>query len=65
MMPTPNLYVDSDTDTYANLHEDLKSTEVPLYYITDRVPEQDEKGEDKEDEHDSSQTEGNGQAGAK
>jgi esterase/lipase superfamily enzyme len=44
MMPTPNLYVDSGTDTYAGLHENLKSTEVPLFYITDRQPEQDENG---------------------
>jgi len=44
MMPTPNLYVDSGTDTYADLHESLKSTEVPLYYVTDRAPEQDENG---------------------
>ena len=44
LMPTPNIYVDSGTDTYGGLHENLKSTEVPLYYITDRVPEQDENG---------------------
>ena len=44
MMPTPNLYVDSGTDTYAGLHENLKSTEVPLFYITDRLPEKDENG---------------------
>ena len=44
MMPTPNVYVDSDTETYESLHQDLKSTEVPLFYITDRVPEKDENG---------------------
>ena len=44
MMPTPNLYVDSGTDNYAGLHENLKSTEVPLFYITDRLPEKDENG---------------------
>jgi len=44
MMPTPNVYADSGTDPYAGLHEDLKSTEVPLFYITDRVPEKDENG---------------------
>ncbi len=44
MMPTPNVYTDSSTDPYADLHEDLKSTEVPLFYVTDRVPEKDENG---------------------
>jgi esterase/lipase superfamily enzyme len=44
MMPTPNVNVDSGTDPYAGLHEDLKSTEVPLFYITDRAPEKDENG---------------------
>jgi len=44
MMPTPNTYIDSSTDPYANLHEDLKSTEVPMFYITDRAPEKDETG---------------------
>ena len=45
MMPTPNIYVDSGTtDTYSGLHQNLKSTEVPLFYITDRAPEQDENG---------------------
>ena len=44
MMPTPNVYVDSDTDIYSGLHQDLKSTQVPLFYITDRQPEKDENG---------------------
>ncbi len=44
LMPTPNVYVDSSTDPYADLHEDLKNTEVPLFYVTDRVPEKDENG---------------------
>ena len=44
MMPTPNVYVDSSTDPYADLHEDLKNTEVPLFYVTDRKPEKDEDG---------------------
>jgi esterase/lipase superfamily enzyme len=44
MMPTPNVYVDSDTDIYSGLHQDLKSTEVPLFYITDRQPEKDKNG---------------------
>ena len=45
MMPTPNVYVDSGSDIYTGLPEELKSTEVPLFYITDRVPEKDENGD--------------------
>ncbi len=44
MMPTPNVYVEPEQDVYADLAQPLKSTEVPLFYITDRVPEQDENG---------------------
>jgi esterase/lipase superfamily enzyme len=44
MMPTPNVYKDADTEIYTDLHPDLKSTEVPLFYVTDRQPEQDENG---------------------
>jgi esterase/lipase superfamily enzyme len=45
MMPTPNVEVNPQKDHYADLHPDLKSTEVPLYYITDRKPERGENGE--------------------
>jgi esterase/lipase superfamily enzyme len=44
MMPTPNIEVNPEKDQYADLHPDLKSTEVPLFYITDRKPERDENG---------------------
>ena len=44
MMPTPNIYVDSSSDIYTGLPEELKSTEVPLFYITDRQPGKDENG---------------------
>ncbi len=44
LMPTPNIHVDSSDDIYTGLPEELKSTEVPLFYITDRVPEKDENG---------------------
>ncbi len=44
LMPTPNVYVDSDNDIYTGLPEELKSTEVPLFYITDRQPEKDQNG---------------------
>jgi len=44
LMPTPNVHVDSDSDIYTGLPEELKSTEIPLLYITDRVPGRDENG---------------------
>jgi esterase/lipase superfamily enzyme len=44
MMPTPNLHVTADDDCYQDLNPKLKSTEVRLFYITDRTPEQDDKG---------------------
>ena len=44
MMPTPNIEVNPEKDHYADLHPDLKSTEVPLFYVTDRKPERDENG---------------------
>jgi esterase/lipase superfamily enzyme len=44
MMPTPNIEVNPEKDHYAELHPELKSTEVPLFYITDREPERDENG---------------------
>jgi len=44
MMPTPNVYVDSDTDIFAGLHHELKKTEVPLFFVTDRQPARDDNG---------------------
>ncbi len=44
MMPTPNLYLDESRDMYGDLPDPLRSTEVRLFYITDRVPEKDEEG---------------------
>ena len=44
MMPTPNVHLDTGRDYYANLAPELQDTEVPLFYITDRAPEQDEEG---------------------
>ncbi len=44
MMPTPNLYLDESHDWYGDLPPRLRSTEVRLLYITDRVPEDDEEG---------------------
>ncbi len=44
MMPTPNLYLDEGHDRYGDLPPPLKSKEVSLFYITDRVPEEDKEG---------------------
>ena len=44
MMPTPNVHLNADQDSYHNLAEELKSTEVNLFYVTDRRPEQDDEG---------------------
>jgi len=44
MMPTPNVYLDPDRDFYGDLDPQLKTTEVPLFYVTDRAPEQDKDG---------------------
>ena len=44
MMPTPNIYLDAEQDIYNNLAADLKSTEVKLFYVTDRMPEKDKEG---------------------
>jgi len=45
LMPTPNTYVgDENHEIYTGLPDELKSTEVPLFYVTDRAPEKDENG---------------------
>ena len=44
MMPTPNVYLDNNYDLYENLDAPLKSTEVRVFYVTDRAPEQKENG---------------------
>ena len=45
MMPTPNLHLNPERDFYGGLRRELESTEVPLFYVTDRAPEQDQEGE--------------------
>ena len=37
-------HLDPQRDYYSDLAQDLKRTEVPLFYITDRAPEQDDEG---------------------
>ncbi len=44
MMPTPNVYLNEAHDPYHALNPDLKSTQVRLFYVTDRAPEQDKAG---------------------
>ena len=44
LMPTPNVHLDPSRDFYGGLDRELMSTEVPLFYVTDRVPETDDEG---------------------
>jgi len=44
LMPTPNLHLDGQQDVFANLDPALKTTQVPVYYVTDQVPERDPEG---------------------
>jgi esterase/lipase superfamily enzyme len=45
MMPTPNVHLDPKRDFYGELHQELKSTKVPLLYVTDRAPEESQGGD--------------------
>ena len=44
LMPTPNEALGKDTAHYDNLHPELKSTKVPMFYVTDRIPKKDKNG---------------------
>jgi len=44
MMPTPNIYVDTGPGLYEDLEPELQTSEVPVFYVTDRVREKDENG---------------------
>jgi esterase/lipase superfamily enzyme len=44
MMPTPNVHLIEAYDPYQNLNPELKSSEVNIFYITDRMPEKNDKG---------------------
>jgi esterase/lipase superfamily enzyme len=44
-MPTPNVHVETQRDFFDTLDPNLKNTEVPLFFITNRAPEQDEAGD--------------------
>ncbi len=39
LMPTPNLYVASETDPFVEVPQALRTTEVDVLYATDRMPE--------------------------
>lgn len=44
LMPTPNLYLNGNLDSFQSLDQGLKGTEVRIFYVTDRTPETDAKG---------------------
>lgn len=44
LMPTPNIYLDNKDAIFEQLETPLKSTEVRMFYITDRVPQQNKNG---------------------
>lgn len=44
LMPTPNLYVDSELTPFSDVPPALQSNEIDLLYLTDREPETDEAG---------------------
>jgi esterase/lipase superfamily enzyme len=44
LMTTPNLHLETQRDFFGPLDPGLKTTEVPLFFITDRAPERDEAG---------------------
>lgn len=44
LMPTPNVHLETDRDFFGALDPRLRTTEVPLFFITDRAPERDEAG---------------------
>ena len=44
MMPTPNVYLNDELEFFQDLAPELKSTQVKLFYMTDRKPEKDNKG---------------------
>jgi len=43
-MPTPNVYLDAEHDVFAELDPSISTTQVKLFYITDREPKQNEDG---------------------
>ena len=44
LMPTPNVQLGSDYDIFTGIPEQLKTTEIPLFYVTDRQPIKDKNG---------------------
>ena len=44
LVPTPNLFVNSDYDPYQNLPKHKQKTTVEIMYVTDRSSKKDKKG---------------------
>lgn len=44
LMPTPHLYTTGNKPLFGDLPTELKTTQVDLLYVTDRLPEKDEAG---------------------
>ena len=47
LMPTPNLYVNSSVNPFADVPEPLRSNQVEVLYATDRAPKQSTKVDDR------------------
>jgi esterase/lipase superfamily enzyme len=43
-MPTPHLYSQGHEPLFAELAPELQTTDVPVYFVTDRAPETDDQG---------------------
>ena len=44
MMPTPNVHLEPDYDVFGTLDPGLKTTDLQMFFLTDRAPEQDDEG---------------------
>jgi esterase/lipase superfamily enzyme len=44
LMSTPHLYSEGHEKLFQDLAPELKTTTIPLFFVTDRAPEKDEKG---------------------
>ena len=44
LMPTPHLYSEGHAKLFGNLAPELKTSTIPVFYVTDRAPERDEEG---------------------
>lgn len=44
LMPTPHLYSEGHEQLFGELSDALKTTDIPVFFVTDRAPETDENG---------------------